>query len=328
LTVGKKLLLISAQPDDQAFGTAVAREAELEAVIEPDVTKACALLASGGDAETVIMVDVSSDPQYQKFEKAIQDSVGLLSDRLNANAIHFLSSDPLEKVQYLVQSPLFGHFIQRHYGNPEASGVHYGRLVKAAVSGRAFGLGTLLKPGAKIQVVKLQLSSQKQDAVEAIKNYLLALKFQSRMATVIANGVDEIIMNAMFDAPTDDVGRPLYTLTSRSTVLKLEGKAAVEMHVGFDGECVAITAVDLYGSLDKVKLLSHISKIYTEEEYKVKTSVAGAGIGLATVFRSGGSFFFASESRSRTEVTVFFRRTDNYREFREQFHFLSTQFYF
>jgi hypothetical protein len=217
----------------------------------------------------------------------------------------------------------------RHYGSdPKIAGQHYGRIVRATLSGRAFGLPKLLKDGAKTQIVKLQITSQKQDAVEAIKNYLLAVKFQSRMATTIANSVDEILMNAMFDAPTDDVGRPLYSLTARTTVIKLEGKSAVEMHVGFDGEYVAISAVDLYGSLDKAKLLSHISKIYTEEEYKVRTSVAGAGIGLATVFRTGGSFFFSSESRTKTEVTVFFRRTENFREFRDQFRFLSTQFYF
>jgi hypothetical protein len=321
------ILLISALAEDQAFGAAVAASAGIAIKIEPDPVIAAQALSETTD-EIVIMADVSTEEHYKRLENAIQDTVGLLSDRINANAIHFMSSEPLEKVQYLVQSPLFGHFIIRNYIDPKQAGEHYGRIVRANASGRAFGLSTLLKPGAKTQVVKLQVTSQKQDAVEAIKNYLLAVKFQSRMATTIANSVDEILMNAMFDAPTDELGRPLYSLTARTTVIKLEAKAAVEMHVGFDGEYVAITAVDLFGSLDKVKLLAHISKIYTEEEYKVKTSVAGAGIGLATVFRAGGSFFFVSESRTRTEVTVFFRRTDNFREFRDQFRFLSTQFYF
>ena len=148
------------------------------------------------------------------------------------------------------------------------------------------------------------------------------------MAAVIANAVDELLMNAMFDAPVDDLGKPLYSNTARSSVFKLEGKGAVELHVGFDGDHLGITAVDFYGSLDKTKLLSHISKNYTQQEYKVKSNVAGAGIGLSTVFRSGGSFFFVSESRVRTEVTVIFRRADSYREFRDQFRFISTQFYF
>ena len=90
--------------------------------------------------------------------------------------------------------------------------------------------------------------------------------------------------------------------------IELKGKPQSKCKSASTATTSAITAVDQFGSLDKVKLLSHISKIYTDEEYKVKTSVAGAGIGLATVFRSGGSFFFVSESRVRTEVTVFFQK--------------------
>jgi hypothetical protein len=71
-----------------------------------------------------------------------------------------------------------------------------------------------------------------------------------------------------------------------------------------------------------------MSKIYAQEEYKVKTSMAGAGVGLSTVFNAGASFFFVSESRNKTEATVFFKKTDNFREFKDQFQFVSTQFYF
>jgi hypothetical protein len=318
--------LISGRPEDKAFAIEVAIAAGLSLQSTADPKEGARII--GQDEPSVILADTSSEQQYQELETAIQETVGLFSDKINANAIHFLSSENLEKVHYLIQSPIFGHFILRNYGDPKAAGQHYGRIVKATLSERAFGLGQMLRPGAKVQAVKLLITTQKQDAVEAIKNYLMAAKFQSRMATVIANAVDELLMNAMFDAPVDELGKPLYAATARSTSMKLENKHAVEMHVGYDGHYVGITAVDLFGSLDKNKLLSHISKIYTEEEYKVKTSVAGAGIGLATVFRSGGSFFFVSESRARTEVTVFFKRTDSFREFKDQFRFISTQFYF
>jgi len=324
--LSKSLLLISTRPEDQTFATEVASAAGLSLKSVADPREGARLIAS--EEIQVILADTSTEAQYQALEVAIQESVGIFSDKINANAIHFLSNDDLEKVQYLVQSPLFGHFVLRNYIDPTQAGQHYGRIVRATLSERAFGLPNLLKPGTKIQVVKLAASTQKQDAVEAVKAYLIAAKFQSRMATVIANAVDELLMNAIFDAPVDDLGKPVLISTSRATAINLDGRSAVEMHVGFDGQYAAISAVDLFGSLDKVKLLSHISKIYTEEEYKVKTSVAGAGIGLATVFRSGGSFFFVSESRVRTEVTVFFKRTDNFREFKDQFRFISTQFYF
>lgn len=324
--MSKKLLLISELPEDLEFATEVAVTAGLTLITAKDAEEGAKIIAS--DEPSVIFADTSSEEQYQKLESAIQSSVGLFSDKINANAIHFLSSAPLANVPYLIRSPLFGHFVIRHYGEGKLAGEHYGRIVKATLSDHAFGLKSLLKPEAKIQIVKLGKTSQKQEAVEAVRNYLMAAKFQSRMATVVANAVDELLMNAMFDAPVDELGRQVLASTSRATVFDLKGKAEVELQVGFDGTYVGLTAVDQFGSLDKNKLLSHISKIYTDEEYKVRNAVAGAGIGLATVFRSGGSFFFVSESRNRTEVTVFFRKLDSFRDFKDQFKFISTQFYF
>lgn len=324
--MGKTLLLISSHSSDQVFAAELAIAAGLSLKHVKDPEEGAAIIAQ--ETDPVVFVDATTEEHYQKFENAVQKTVGLFSDKVNANFIHFLSVDELGKVQFLAQSPLFGHFVQRSFANPKEAGQHYARFVKATLSERAFGLAPLLAPGTKIQVVKFASTSQKLNAVEAIKSYLLAAKFQSRMATVIANGVDEILMNAMFDAPVDDLGRQVHSSTPRSTILPLSEKSAVEMHVGFDGKYVGVTAIDLYGSLDKAKLLSHISKIYVKEEYKIRTSTAGAGIGLATVFRSGGSFFFVSEAQARTEVHVFFKKTDNFREFKDQFRFISTQFYF
>ncbi len=324
--MGKTLLLISKRPEDQAFAVEVAVSAGLSLMSAPTYGEGVAMIAE--NSPSAILVDASSEKDYQEFETAVQTTLGLFSDKISANAIHFLSNEDLEKVPYLIQSPLFGHFVLRNYGDPRDAGQHYGRIVKATTGERAFGLDLLLSTGAKIQNVKLQMSNQKQEAVEAIRNYLVAAKFQTRMATAIANAVDELLMNAIFDAPVDSVGRPTLSTAPRNTVIKLESQQAVEMSVGYDGKYVAIMVADLFGSLDKGKLLNHISKIYTEEEYKVRTAVAGAGIGLATVFRSGGSFFFVSESRVRTEVTVFFRRCDSFRDFKDQFRFISTQFYF
>ena len=276
----------------------------------------------------VLLVDASTQAHYMEFERAVQETLGLFSSRLSANHIHYLSSGDIYEVPYLIQSPLFGNYIHRNFELDPNVGTYFGRILGATLEDRAFGCERMVKPGTKVQTIQLRMALQKQEAVEAVRNYLVALKFQSRMATVIANAVDEILMNAIFDAPVDSMGKHLYESTSRATNFALEGPRAVDLHVAFDGEYVALTAVDLFGSLDKNKLLTAISKIYTEQEYRVRSSVAGAGIGLASVFHSGGSFFFASESGARTEVTVFFKRCDSYREFKSQFRFLSTQFYF
>jgi hypothetical protein len=320
------LILISARPEDARFAAQVADSARL--VLRNAKTPADAMKLVLAEEGCVLMVDASTQAQYLEFEGSVQNAIGLFSSRLNANHLHYLTSGDIYEVPYLIQSPLFGNFIHRNFDQDPNVGEHYGRLVAATLGDRAFGTDKLVKPGTKVQTIPLKMSTQKQEAVEAVRNYLVALKFQSRMATVIANAVDELLMNAIFDAPVDAMGRHLFESTSRATNFNLDGQRSVELHVAYDGAYVTLTAVDLFGSLDKNRLLSAISKIYTDQEYRVRSAVAGAGIGLATVFHSGGSFLFSSENRSKTEVTVFFKRCDSYREFKSQFRFLATQFYF
>jgi hypothetical protein len=324
--LGQTILLISASANDQKFAARIAEIAQASLVTFPEAADAIALIEN--DPPGAMLIDASTPELYQKFETAIQNKLGLFSDRINANTIHFLTNDNIEKIQHLIQSPLFGHYVLRNEDQLEASANHYGFIIKATMMDRAFGLKNLLSPQAKIQSITLKDSSQKQEAVDAIKNYFLAAKFKTRMATIMANAVDELLMNAIYDAPVDDAQRPLFNTTARNVLVELTDRRGIELSIGFDGNTMAVSASDQFGSLQKAKLLAHISKIYTQEEYKVRTSVAGAGIGLATVFRSGGSFLFVSEAGRRTEATVFFTRAETFREFKDQFRHLSTQFYF
>lgn len=323
--MSKSLVIISHRKDDLAFTAQVAQAAGLTMKHPPNLVSAMRLIEE--EEKPVVFVDASSAEDYRKFEAEIQGAFGIFSAKIAANRLHYLSSGDIYEVPYLIGSPIFGSYIRRNYTAPGV-GEHYGLLIRASLEERAFGIGRLVRPGTRIQTIQLNSSLQKQEAVEVVRNYLVALRFQTRMATVIANAVDELIMNAIYDAPVDSAGRPLYNAMGRNTRVDLAGKSAVELHVAFDGTYVTLTAVDLFGSLDKGRLLSAISKIYREKEYRIRNGVAGAGIGLATVFHSGGSFHFASENGVRTEVSVFFRKTENFREFKNQFRFLSTQFYF
>ena len=121
----KRLLLISQRPEDKAFAAEVAAEAGLDLLLADGPDKGAELINS--QEPTVIFVDVSSEEQFKTFEAAIQEKVGLFSDKINVNAIHFLSSSDLTEVSYLIQSPIFGHFLFRNYGDVRISGPHYGR---------------------------------------------------------------------------------------------------------------------------------------------------------------------------------------------------------
>lgn len=319
------LILISSRDEDQKFAGEVAVGAGLS-------LKACSSPKEGvrlieEEAPQLVFVDASGEKEYLSFEQAVHETIGLFSDKLNPNHLHFIYSGNLSRSQYLVKSPLFGNAFDRSYGDFKYPGALFAKLVKAQIKNDVFGLQSILGKEAKIQSIRFQRTGQKQDAVDAVRSLAAQLKFQGRAASTIANAVDEVIMNAMFDAPVDATGKRLYSATLRSTDMPLPVDKGVVLQVGYDGVYFAIAVSDQYGSIDKTTLMDHLSRSYADEDYKVKHATASAGLGLATLFSSGGSLHVACESGARSEVTLFYRRTESYREFKNQFQFLSTQFY-
>ncbi|MCM0604687.1 MAG: hypothetical protein KA715_01205 [Xanthomonadaceae bacterium] len=324
--MGKKLLLISTHKKDHDFIQAMSKIAEVDPIICENAKAGVDHITKGVDC---IFVDVSTPDLYLAFEKSIQDSVGMFSDKINANLVHFIvQSDELNDSKAIISSPLYGNLLQRNYEPQSETAGLYGRFLKRELADKALGLENMLSPGAKIQTIKFTRTSQKQDAVEAIRNYVISAKFKARLSSVIANAVDELLMNAMFDAPVDEMNKRIYTQTSRNTNINLEGKALVEMKVGFDENYLAVTVADQFGSLKKAAVVTHLMKSYIDESYKLKLTSAGAGLGLGNVFRSGANFIFSCDQGVRTEVSLFFKRTASFKDFKQQFRFLGTQFYF
>jgi len=324
--LSRSLVLYSQKQDDFAFAAEVASVAGLSLRRVATLEEAVAPLAA--QEGPVLFIDLASQEVLSALEQALQSTVGLFSDLVNGNSFHFISDEDFEETPWLAESPLMGAFILRNYKDPQAAGKRYGRLISASLQERAFGLKGLLGPQAQVQTVRLARSIQKIEAVEAVRGYVVAAGFNNRMASSIANAVDEILMNAIFDAPVDAVGKQEKAAVPRTEDFVLDGRSLVELEIGFDGQTVGISAVDHFGSIDKSKILRHMSKVYSVENYKVKSSSAGAGIGLSSVFQGGASFFYVCEAGVRTEAMIFFSLSESYREFREQFRFLATQFYF
>jgi hypothetical protein len=319
------ITLLSSKSDDKAFFEGAAKLAGLPFVHVPNPEAACDALIA--DHSTILVFDAASKEAYQAFEKALSEKIGLFSEVVNANHIFAVCPGALHEAPYLIQSDVCGHFIERSF--TEESKAIMGRLFSQALAERAFGLEKYFGPVAKTQILTVTKSSQKKAIVESLRDHLLKIGFKSRMAAVIATATDELIMNAIFDAPVDEMGKHIYAQTPRSTELALAGKNIVEVKIGFDGKVFGLSVSDQHGSLNKKKLLAqHLGKSYMVNEYETRTTTVGAGLGLATVYRNCGGMIFSCESGGRTEVTLFFNKTDSFKDFKDQFRFLSTFTYF
>lgn len=324
----KTIILVSNRPDDLIFAKKIAEICEHTLAQTTRLSEVASLIKERD--VSAVFFDVTNQEGFQTFESTIHEEVGLFSDRLNSNRFHYISDQDFEAHKFLIESPLFGNFLYRKFSGAEKAaraGIRYAFVVMATNEERAFGIRKFFHPKSQVQTIEMKRSTQKQQVVEALRSYLIKAKYPTRMANTIANAVDELIMNSIFAAPTDALGRRTYEQTPRDADISLEGDASIEVSIAFDGVQVGICATDRYGSIDKEKVLRHLATVYKDDQYKMKMSVAGAGIGLATTFRNGGSLIFICEKNARSEVCVLFERFENVREFKDQFRFIVNQFY-
>lgn len=320
-----RVLLLSSNPDDKPFFEAACQLAEMTVQEVDAPEKVCDEITK--DSSSIIVVDATTPEQYQAFEKAVAEKIGLFSALLNANRLFFVASKPFHDCQYLRQSEIFGHFIQRTF--TEVDKALMGRLFKMTGEEKAFGIENYFSAEARSQTIKITKTLQKKVIVESLKNHLVKIGFKPRAATIIANAADELIMNAIFDAPVDELGRHIHNQTPRNAVFDLEEKNVVELKIIFDGKTLGLSVIDFHGSLDRRKLISqHLGRSYASTQYEAKAVLASAGLGLSQVYRNCGGIMFSCEAGGRTEVNLFYKKTTSFREFKDQFRFLSTFIYF
>ncbi len=276
---------------------------------------------------TLVLLELFSAEQHEQWEQAVAERLPAAGGAALLHQVHFITTQDLATAHFLAQSRFLGAYIYRKFADPQRSAQFYGRLLKGMLAPRPFGLQHYIPGSRDTCTVSFRLSGEKQAAVEVMREYLLEKRFKNRIALLICNAADELLMNAIFDAPHDSRGHAPLDQTARDTpMIRLTGKSAIELQFGFDGEIFAMAVVDHYGSLEREQLLGHLSRLYVSEPYRLETSTAGAGIGLALAFRMGGGFLFLSKRGVRTEVMLFFRKTETTREFKDQFKFLATRF--
>jgi hypothetical protein len=269
--------------------------------------------------DCLVFYAVASDPELENFQSMLGSLIQPGASRLQARSVHLLGEPGLKIPEPLCRSGLFGHFVLRNYGDPSAAGEHYGRIIRQAESS-----GGNREPVESFQLlIELRHSNEKQQAVAEVEKLLRAEGFRERMIPTILTAVDELLMNAIYDARPAAGGEQAYVRIPRSSPIPLDGPERVRLGVQATPEHVAIRVVDSFGSLKSGNILGHVLQHYREQQYVVDDSRSGAGLGLSTTFQMGGSLLYVCEPGVRTEATVLFKKATSVREFREQFRFVS-----
>ncbi len=321
-----RLILISHNADDRRVFEPAANRAGMS--FQQFSASLPAVDEISQNPDTFVVVDASTQAAYSSFEKVLSDKLGLFSTYVNPNLYCFVANHPLGALSYLAHSQICGHFLERRYIQDDKSQDEFFTLfLKRSSAPNVFGFEnhfSALGLEPKVETFVLKHAQERYGILEGLRNFLRRWDIGTREAFDIVSAADELLMYAVFEAPTDDLGKALYLQTHRVTALSLKDRAEVTLKLIQAQDWFAISVEDQFGSFDRQKILASVGRDFSREEFRPRPTLAGGETGLYQVSRQGMGFFASVDPGIKGELTCLFRRTLNYREFRQQLRIVST----
>jgi CheY-like chemotaxis protein len=161
-----------------------------------------------------------------------------------------------------------------------------------------FGADKYLLWGTQLHEVALRRSGERAGVVAQLADSVRARGQSARVASMAQLVADELMSNAVHNAPVDSAGRHFRKDLARDTELELDDRHAVRLRWGCDARYLAIEVSDQFGSLDRDTILMALSKS------DVRESGGGAGMGIALAYRSCDHLVFNLSPGKRTEIVA------------------------
>ncbi len=159
-----------------------------------------------------------------------------------------------------------------------------------------FGAEKYLLWGTQLHEVEVTRSTQRPKIVADLSEAVRARGQSARVASMAMLVADELISNAVHNAPCDADGHHYRSEVARDTDLELDARHQVRLRWGCDARYVAIEVNDHFGSLDRGTILRSLAK------QNVRESGGGAGMGVALSYRSCDHLVFNLAPGKKTEI--------------------------
>ena len=159
-----------------------------------------------------------------------------------------------------------------------------------------FGAEKYLLWGTELHAHTITRASQRAPIVQELSEAVRARGQSARVASMAMLVADELVSNAVHNAPIDAAGAHYRKDVPRDVELELDDKHAVTLRWGCDARYLAIEVGDQFGTLDRDTILRSLAK------NDVRESGAGAGMGISLSYRSSDHLVFNLAPGRRTEI--------------------------
>jgi len=180
------------------------------------------------------------------------------------------------------------------------------------LTGDIFGLDKYLSWGADPHSMLVHNYDEKRDAVEQVTEFAKRSGARRKVLGRIENVTDELLMNAIYDAPAaakagqggqDDLQFEVGAAHAASATVGSDKPATLTF--ACDGRFFGVSVVDHYGELRKKSILDNLLRARASGG-RPKAGTSGAGLGIFFVLASASRYIANIQQGVKTEVICLF----------------------
>ena len=185
----------------------------------------------------------------------------------------------------------------------------HGVLVTAQklLTGDIFGIEKYLPPGTEVRYARLRDFEGRGRAIQTVLDFAEQSKMRRQVRTAIGAVCEELLMNALYDAPVDAEGNPVFADVDPHDRRDTRSPRPVSIRYAATDTMFAVAVRDRFGRLAKNTILAYIEKCISSPN-QIDRKTYGAGLGLYLVANAAASYVVNVACGIATEVVCTFDR--------------------
>jgi len=175
------------------------------------------------------------------------------------------------------------------------------------LTGDIFGLEKYLPAGTPVHYARLRDFEGRGRAIQTVLDFAEESKMRRQVRNAIGSVCEELLMNALYDAPVDEAGNPIFADVDPHDRKDTRSPRPVSIRYAATDDLFAVAVRDRFGRLAKNTVLSYIEKcLHSPNQIDRKTY--GAGLGLYLVANAAATYVVNVAYGIATEVVCTFDR--------------------
>ncbi|QQR88680.1 MAG: hypothetical protein IPJ88_10570 [Myxococcales bacterium] len=187
--------------------------------------------------------------------------------------------------------------------------------IQKIIQNDIFGIKKYFSWASKQKNYEILSTHDAREFIEEAKQFAKEVGIPSRLAESYVIVADELVMNAVYNAPTDKKSEPRYADMARSQEVVLDVDEKIEAVLCYDGHRLGISVADSFGSLRANKVTNYLAKCFRNGEQQVSWDTGGAGLGLYQAYNALSHFVINLSCNKRTEIIGIVDVRGSYRDF-------------